>query len=69
MHTTLAVLFGSAIFGIIHTTDLSFLVYFTLGVIYCIIFLKTKSIIPSMVTHILHNSSVLGIWIFYSKFT
>lgn len=60
-NTTFAVIFSSLLFGFFHQR-LILVPYFTvLGLIFAITYTKTKTIIPSIVTHSLYNFLLFGL--------
>ncbi|MCP3028815.1 CPBP family intramembrane glutamic endopeptidase [Halobacillus sp. A5] len=63
----LAVLLSSVIFGAFHFDFLHMLVYFSMGVVFAFLYVKTKSIITPIVAHMAMNSFVVITQLFYTE--
>jgi membrane protease YdiL (CAAX protease family) len=60
-----AMFFSCAVFGIIHLNFLHIFAYFIYGIGFALVYLKTKSLISSITAHILINSILLSILLFW----
>ncbi|MCP3032582.1 CPBP family intramembrane metalloprotease [Halobacillus sp. A1] len=63
----LAVLVSSLVFGAFHFDFTHMLVYFSMGVVFAFLYVKTKSIITPIVAHMAMNSFVVLSQFFYSE--
>ncbi|WP_101844994.1 CPBP family intramembrane glutamic endopeptidase [Halobacillus sp. Marseille-P3879] len=63
----LAVLLSSVIFGAFHFDFLHMLVYFSMGVVFAFLYVKTKSIITPIIAHMAMNSMVVITQLFYTE--
>ncbi|MFG6150380.1 CPBP family intramembrane glutamic endopeptidase [Halobacillus sp. B23F22_1] len=63
----LAVLVSSLVFGAFHMDFKHMLVYFSMGVVFAFLYVRTKSIITPIVAHMAMNSFVVISQLFYSE--
>ncbi|MFC7063230.1 CPBP family intramembrane glutamic endopeptidase [Halobacillus seohaensis] len=63
----LAVLISALIFGAFHFDFIHMLVYFSMGIVFAFLYVKTKSIITPIVAHMAMNSFVVLSQFFYTE--
>lgn len=59
-----AIFFSCAVFGIIHLNFMHIFAYLIYGIGFSLLYLKTKSLVPTIAAHILINSILLSIFLF-----
>ena len=68
-HPWLAILLSAIVFGAIHISPMTFLGVTIGGVIYGWLFWRTKSILPSIIAHIVNNTSAFAYGVIQESFT
>ncbi len=62
-----AIIISALIFSLLHMNLVGFLPIFFLGMLLAYLYQKTGSLIPSIVTHMLHNSIVVGLILIFRE--
>jgi hypothetical protein len=65
LNTVFAIILSSAVFACFHYTFVLMPYFFIVGTVLAILYAKTKTIIPSMVTHSLFNFIIISLQIMF----
>lgn len=63
MKTSYAIILSSLLFGLIHFSLINLIVYVLLGVVFSLIYIRSKSLLAPMLAHILMNSMVMVLYL------